>query len=226
MIEFVVMKQKQGMKKAAEGIALFIFLCASVALASAEKFGGSFSDDYLTKDNQQSLTKAAPVTQPLSTPTSIPPTSTSSPTILPSAQSEPSLPAGQMPPAQAPVLSTQPVSQQQIPSPAILATPSQPVSIKSPYEIEQPKITVPKYEERLMAALAAEQQAKIRKKMSLIDSIVEEATKYGLLLVLCFVVLVVVYAMRKETKPPMAPPGTGPTGTCPADKKDIWHEEF
>ena len=108
---------------------------------------------------------------------------------------------------------------------ATLTTPQTP-------SLKKTRITVPDYEERYMKLLAAQAEAKRKKKKSLIDSILDEIVRYGFLIVLGLVVLVVFYALRKDRETP----GTGfqmpqhpekslkdePEGP----KKDIWHDEF
>lgn len=82
---------------------------------------------------------------------------------------------------------------------------------------------MPDYEKRFQESLQAEHRARIAKKrQSLIDAILEEASKYGLFFVLGFVILVMLYAMRKEGKQPLPPEREG----LDDERKDIWHEEF
>ena len=93
-------------------------------------------------------------------------------------------------------------------------------------------ITVPFYEEKYKQMLAAQAEAKTKKKKGFIDSILDEITRYGLFIVFGFVILVVVLALRKDKETP----GTGfqmpqhsekPLGEEQEEpKKDIWHDDF
>ena len=204
------------MKKTLAGFAFLLFFSLCSNMAAGEKFGSPFSKDYLKQGSQRNLKSAVPAAQQIpTTDTSLPPPTQSEPApVTPSPAINPSL-------TQQEILS----SSIQAPKQAIPVPPAPivgPTLFKSPYDLKPPRIKVPDYEKRLQAALLAEYQAKIsKKKKSLIDSILEETSKYGLLIVLGLVILVMIYAMRKEGK---EPPYERPK---PEDeKKDIWHEEF
>ncbi len=206
------------MKRLLAGLVFFLLFSLAWSVWG-EKFGGSFSTDYMTQDSPKNLKTT------ISTPQPIAPAPDS--TLSTSAKSEPALTTAQPPvdpltsQQQTIMISPMPAQQQAAPelsTPAIGTT-----TLKSPYQVKMPRVTVPDYEKRFQESLQAEHRARIAKKrQSLIDAILEEASKYGLFFVLGFVILVMLYAMRKEGKQPLPPEREG----LDDERKDIWHEEF
>jgi hypothetical protein len=196
--------------------ALFFLLSAR---AQADKFQSSFSSDYMTQSKQQDI-KIAPVAVqkvPITVTSPIQQTAASNADLTPATtiQARAIAPALDIPPS--PGISTPDIS---MPAPSL-------VSPKAP-ALTQMRITVPDYEEKYKKLLAAQAEAKRKKKKSLIDSILDEIVRYGFLIVLGLVVLVVVYALRKDKETP----GTGfqmprhPEKPLDEPKKDIWQDEF
>ena len=188
-----------------------MFLCftAAAPAAFAEKFQSSFSQDALTQSNQQDLKQQIPSAPampanptPASAPaameeTSVPKTPSAIPASLP-----------QMQTGTTPAI---PQAQQNIQVPVTHEI--------GPMTMPQAKITVPDYEKRFNE-MFLEQAKAAKKKKKLIDAIMDEVTKYGFYMILAFVVLLTVYALRKEE--PGAPSGEKPPGE--EDKKDIWKD--
>jgi|GEM_PF-977942 len=207
---------KQKARKAAPHLFILSFFVLSLLLSAsawAEKFQSSFSNDYMTQSKQQDI-KIAPV-QVQKTQATIPP---SAPIQQQTAiQTQTIAPALDIP--QSSGISTQDIY---IPA-STLAAPKVPA-------MTQTRISVPDFEERYKKLLAAQAEAKHKKKKSLIDSILDEIVHYGFLIVLGLVILVVVYALRKDKKTP----GTGfqmpqhpeKTSEHEKPKKDIWQDEF
>ncbi len=91
------------------------------------------------------------------------------------------------------------------------------------------EISVPSYEKEYQEMLEKQRiDQEARKKKKFTDALKEDIRRHGLLLLLGFVVLLIVYALRKERTPaksvreqeqPPAPPE-------PPSGKDIWHEDF
>ncbi|HAJ57292.1 MAG TPA: hypothetical protein DCL35_05930 [Candidatus Omnitrophica bacterium] len=182
-----------------------LFLYSGGLSAYADKFGGTFSTDYMTQDtkqNSKSITMQAtsipktPVVQEVTT------------TTIPAAPLETT-----------------------VTSPAVFIPQSpqvgaaMPIPLPTTSDIKQIKITVPDYEKKLQAMMQAKEAQALKKKKSLIDSILEEITRYGMVIVLLLVILVIFYALRKDktTAPPQEP--AKPEAIEPA-KKTIWDDEF
>ncbi|MFH0876644.1 MAG: hypothetical protein V1863_00285, partial [Candidatus Omnitrophota bacterium] len=93
----------------------------------------------------------------------------------------------------------------------------------NPWDLKKVDISVPDNERKWRMMLAQQQAKAAKKKKTFSERILEELTKYGMLIALGFVILLVIYAVRKEPtkagQPPAAPKGQEP-------KKDIWHEDF
>jgi hypothetical protein len=203
------------MKKDILAYCCFCFLLLASPIASGEKFSSSF-------DNQQNLKNNIPLTQ--STPPSLPTTP----------QSSSSLP--QAPTAPSATYQDASLTDQTV----IPATPSVPASVQNPQAIipafggrasapsvpvlKPPKITLPTtYEKQFQIMLAAQAQARAQKKKTFYEAIYDEIMRYGLFIVLGFVALLVVYALRKDKEAEKFQPSE----TSPEEKKkDIWHEEF
>ncbi|MFH0940314.1 MAG: hypothetical protein V1840_00470 [Candidatus Omnitrophota bacterium] len=118
-----------------------------------------------------------------------------------------------------------------IPTPGI-STPAPTLVTPQTPSLTKTRITVPDFEERYKKLLEAQAEAKRKKKKSLIDSVLDEIVRYGFLIVLGLVVLVVIYALRKDKETP----GTGfqmpqhPEKPLKEEqeepKKDIWQDDF
>ena len=101
--------------------------------------------------------------------------------------------------------------------------------MKNIADIKKPKITVPDYEKKYRELFEAEQIKKGIKKKSLIDSILDEFVRYGILITLGLVVFIVIYTVKKDKDiTPQAPPPETPKEDEQKieEKKDIWKENF
>lgn len=109
--------------------------------------------------------------------------------------------------------------------PSLAQRPSPAPALPSPssaLDLKKTKITVPDFEKRFRDLMQAEQIAKTQKKKNLFESILDEVSRYGYLMVLGLVVFIVIVTLRKEkTSPP-------PIGTASKEEagKNIWHEDF
>lgn len=204
------------MKKNILVYSCFLFLLLTGPVASAEKFSSSF-------DSQQDFKNKIPLTP------AVPATLPTTPQV---SSSFPQAPAGPSVTYQDTSLADQTV---------IPATPSVPASVQNPQAIlpafggrasapsvpvlKPPKITVPTtYEKQLQAMLASQAQARAQKKKTFYEAIYDEIMRYGLFIVLGFVALLVVYALRKDKEAEKIQ--SSETSPEEEKKKDIWHEEF
>lgn len=196
------------MKKTALGVFLLLFLAAAAPAVFAEKFQSSFSQDYLTQNNNQDLKQQMPSTT--ATPTTPTPVSAQ--------------PAIEKIPMSIPAPVTAPTAQTPLATPTIIPLQKNmqaPVQ-KGFIDIVKPKITVPDYEKRYKEIFLAQAEKAAKKRKKLIESIMDEVTKYGIYLIFSFVILLILYVLRKEGP-------AGPTAGKPPieeDRKDIWKEDF
>lgn len=88
--------------------------------------------------------------------------------------------------------------------------------------MKKPKITVPDFEKKFREMMEAEQIAKTKKKKGLFESILDEVSRYGYLMVLGLVVVIMIVTLRKEKTPP------APIGSTSKEEaeKNIWREDF
>ncbi|MEK7849571.1 MAG: hypothetical protein AAB213_01930 [Candidatus Omnitrophota bacterium] len=186
------------------------------ARASADKFQSSFSNDYIQQTKQKD-SKITPVSVQ-----KIPETATSPVQQQTAVSNTDWTPAPVQTQAITPPLYIPPLPDISAPVPS-LSSPKVPTLTKT-------RITVPNFEEKYKKLLAAQAEAKRKKKKSLIDSILDEIVHYGFLIVLGLVILVVVYVLRKDKETP----GTGfqmpQHPEKPQEqrepKKDIWQDDF
>ncbi len=224
--------------------ALCLLFAVGAANAAADKFGGSFSNDYSTQTKQQNIpvpTISIPAT-PTTQTTTVSTSEISTPVVSAPDVSSPVVPqqvAAPETPWVAPTVApaaTQPATvvsagpAPQAPSAApIVPSPTTGPGINNVPSMQKTRISVPDFEEKYKRMLMAQAEAKKHKKKSLIDSILDELVHYGMFLILGIVILVVIYALRKDKETP----GTGfhlpeqPSSKLPQEpKKDIWHDEF
>ncbi|HQP91582.1 MAG TPA: hypothetical protein PLU24_02800 [Candidatus Omnitrophota bacterium] len=95
--------------------------------------------------------------------------------------------------------------------------------VTSMFQSKNPKITVPTFEKQLNALLK-EQEIKLKKKMTLIESIMNEIKNYGLYIVLILVLLTILYAIHKDKPQESTHLAAKPEEDL--TKKDLWHDEF
>jgi len=96
-------------------------------------------------------------------------------------------------------------------------------------DIKKPNITVPDFEKKYKEMFEEEQIKKQKKKKSLIDSILDEFVRYGILITLGLVIFIVIYTIKKDKDiTPQAPPPEAPKEEKRKieEKKDIWKEDF
>lgn len=187
-------------------LSLFFFLLfIGAATCYADKFGSSFSRDYMTQDTASSL------------------------------RNKPSIP-------QSPQVATVPSSQTTVPMPPVITAPlpSPGVSLPQPStdwtgritslpgttNLKQLKISIPEYEKRLQEMMRTQEEKAKAKKKSLLESILNEITRYGIYIVLGLVILIVLYALHKDKPTVALPPVAKPEDPEGAPKKSIWDDEF
>ncbi len=178
-------------------LGLVFFFCGA-SVVSADKFGSGLSNDYMTQDASVNLKR-----QPMSVPA---PTVTTSPVVQ------------QQAPLATPTIAvptvTLPASSTGATFPAAPSTPSIINTLK-------PKISVPNFEEQFRKLVRAQEEKLLKKKKTLIESITNEISNYGMLIVLALVILIVLYAIHKDKQ-------TGPSQAEKAEegKKTLWDDEF
>lgn len=177
----------------------------SVNPACAEKFGSytSTSTDYTTQNNNLKITATPTIPKTVITSSQRP------------AMAEPERLETISIPVQQDINTQMPVAIQPAYKPQITAI--KPVSTMS-----QQKITVPSFEKQFQAMIK-EQEIKLKKKMTFMESIMNEIQRYGMFIVLILVLLVILYAVHKD-KAPQIPHQTQKPTELP--KKNIWHEDF
>lgn len=101
--------------------------------------------------------------------------------------------------------------------------------LKNIADIKKLNISVPDFEKKYKELFEAEQIKKNKKKKNLMESILDEVIRYGILITLALVVFVVIYTIKKDRDlTPQAPPvETGKEKEQKTEeKKDIWKEDF
>ena len=101
--------------------------------------------------------------------------------------------------------------------------------MKNIADIKKLNITVPDSEKKYRELFEAEQIEKSKKRKSLIDSILDEFVRYGILITLGLVVFIVIYTIKKDKDiTPQAPQSETPKEDEQKieEKKDIWKESF
>lgn len=196
------------MKKAVSGVVLLLFFGAAAPAFSTDKFQSSFSQDYSIKNNKQELKQDLPSAPsvPAVAPSSIQPAAQETSVVVPESAPTPPIESTASVPPVSPI-------QQKIQAP----------EQKGLIDIPKTRISVPDYEKQYREMFLSQAEKAARKRKKLIESIIDEVTKYGIYLIFGFVILLILYALRKGE------PAGGPTGDKPHfedDKKDIWKEDF
>lgn len=97
--------------------------------------------------------------------------------------------------------------------------------IISPSDFKKPRISQPQFEEDYRRWMLQEQNKRAQRKR-LGESIMDEIKRYGLLILLGFVAILVLFALKKESAPLPPASGTGGADNAAPDNKDIWKDEF
>ncbi len=196
------------MSKIRFGLSVFVILISvGTSLVYADKIGGSFSTEQITQDTGQNFKKLPSQTPAAS---SFPKTQVVQQTaITPAPAIEP--------------ITTSSISQSQDMS---LNSFSQTKPLPKDPGIKKLNIKTTDYEEKFKEKMRAAQEKTLMRKKTFIESIMDEIAHFGLLFALLFVIVAVVYALKKEKPPQGAPPPEEKKEDIEAKPKTIWDDEF
>ena len=136
-------------------------------------------------------------------------------------------------PTMPPTITQEPMTPPSLPTiqPTAPLSSSPPIAppMKNIADIKKLNITVPDSEKKYRELFEAGQIEKGKKRKSLIDSILDEFVRYGILITLGLVVFIVIYTIKKDKDiTPQAPQSETPKEDEQKieEKKDIWKESF